>query len=164
MAKQSRFIILMVLCTFVLLVSTACGGAFTNVDPVVSSVTEATVQHTIQYVDGFNEGPLYQFTLTLPEDWVGNIATRSEGNVVYFDAVESNGLLFYIEALSEAQFWKQSSYPGEYTNIATTPDNTFFIYHLPIDAYYSGLPVETFEALSADVPAVISTFTVAAAQ
>jgi len=162
MTTQLRFIFIAVL-SAALVLPTGCGRSFSVLEPSVTLATEATIVSTIQYLDGLKDGPVYEFSLTLPESLVGKIATRAQGNVVYFDYAESNAPLFSIQALSRAQFWKQGNYPGEYTNIATTKD-TYFVYHLPIDAFYSGLPKETFQAITAEIPGAFKTFTVKAAQ
>ena len=162
MTTQSRSISVMLALSFVLVLLAGCGRAYTATEPTVAVAAEATVVSTLQYLDGLTEGPLYQVTVTLPDSWVGKIATRNVGNIVYFDYAENNGPLFSIQALSRAQFWKQGAYPGEFTNVANTKD-TYFVHYQPIDAFYSGLPKETFTALSAEVPAILKTLAVVAA-
>lgn len=162
MRIQSRSISVMLVLSLVLVLLAGCGRAYSAVAPVVAVATEATVVSTVQYFDGLTEGPLYQVTVTLPDSLVGKIATRNIGNIVYFDYAEGNAPLFSIQALSRAQFWKQGAYPGEFTNVATTKD-TYFVHYQPIDAFYSGLPKETFAALSAEVPNILNTIAVVAA-
>ena len=162
MTTQSRSISVLLVLSFVLLLVAGCGRAYTAIEPTVAIATEATVVSTVQYLDGLSEGPLYQVTVTLPESLVGKIATRNIGNIIYFDYVEGNAPLFSIQALSRAQFWKQGAYPGEFTNVTNTKD-TYFVHYQPIDAYYSGLPKDTFATLSAEVPGILKTLAVVAA-
>lgn len=162
MRTQSRSISVVLVLSMLLLLVAGCGRSFTAVEPVVAVATEATVVSTLQYLDSLKAGPLYQVTVTLPDSLVGKIATRNTGNIVYFDYVEGNAPLFSLQALSRNQFWKQGAYPGEFTNVANTKD-TFFVHYQPIDVYYSGLPQDTFTALSAEVAGILSTVNVVAA-
>jgi hypothetical protein len=95
----------------------------------------------------------------VPADWVGQFETVNEGNTLVFNYITENDRrapIFFIEALSRPQYWEQiGSYPGQYTNLVNTFD-TYIIYHLPIDAYYSGLPRVEFEALAEDVPDIVA--------
>lgn len=145
--------------SIVILLLAACGQGPITYD--VDSVESAEVMTTLQYVQGIEQGPAYNISLTVPDTWVGEVATRNEGNVLYFDylgAGEETAPIFSIEALSPTQYWKQAGgYPGYYTNIVNQND-TYFVYHLPIDAYYSGLSAETFAALSQSVPEIVATF------
>lgn len=124
------------------------------------AVEDSSVVRSLQYLDDRDAGPEYEITVTLPEDWVGRFETRTRGNSIVFryladeDDAESGTAIFYIDALSNAQYWEQvGGYPGQYTNIVNTAD-TYFVYHLPIDAYYSGLDEDDFEALAAAVPEI----------
>ena len=156
MTKQLR---LAVLITLILLL-TGCSGAFGDYPTTTEAVTDATVVRSLQFIDEGNLGPVYTFSIDIPDEWVGQVQTRNDGNSIYFDYVTENGAapIFFIEALSVAQFWEQvGSYPGIYDDIQWTRD-TYFIYHLPRDAYYSGLSKELYQALSAVVPQVITTF------
>ena len=165
MATRARFPnrTLVVMSAVLVLLLAGCGMTADTFGLAVEPVTEATVVRTVRYVEGQEEGPAYQVTLTVPDEWVGNFITRNTGNSVYFDYVSENGdpaPLFVLEALSFGQLWKQTSgYAGEQTSVRSTL-NTYFVYRMPIDAYYSGLPVDTFEAITAQVPAVISTLAV----
>lgn len=158
MFDKLRFIILV---TMVLLVAlTGCAG--TVVENPITPVDSETVTVKLHYIDGPEVGPPYDVSVTVPSDWVGQFNIRNVGNSIYFDYLRETGTdaeIFFIEALSEQQFWEQDgSFPGNYTNIVNRGD-TYFIYHLPIDAYYSGLPDEEFMAFSEAVPGVIASFT-----
>jgi hypothetical protein len=163
MAMKSRPFVLLIVLSMMLLLLTGCGRAFGSYEPIVEAIDDNVVVQPIRYLENLEEGPLYQFTITVPDEWVGQIATRNNGNVVQFDYVDPRGyqsLLFSIEALSESQYWEQiGSYPGQYTNIVNT-DDTYFIYNLPIDPFYSNLTTEEFEVWAAMVPPVIATFEV----
>jgi len=143
MVTNVRLIVSIMLLSGMLMLLAGCGRAFGSFEPVAEPVDDATVVRPIQYLEGLEDGPLYEVAITLPEEWVGRFVTRNNGNVIHFDYVtesERQAPIFSIEALSEAQFWEQiGSYPGQQTNIVNTPD-TYFIYHLPIDSWYSGLP------------------------
>ncbi len=143
-----------------LIILTGCGGV--AVDEPIQPVDSATVAAQLQYVDGPKIGPIYDTSVTVPSDWVGQFVTRSEGNTLHFDYVTSSGTqapIFFIEALSPIQYWKQSgAHPGSYVNIVNQGD-TFFIYYLPIDSFHSGLSDEEFMALSEAVPDIVSSFT-----
>ncbi len=131
----------------------------------VQTVDTSDLVRTIQYLDDENIGPLYTLSLTVPEEWVGVFETTNVGNSIVFeyiiepeeeDGFETRSPIFYIDALSNSQYWEQiGSYPGQYKNIINTGD-TYMIYHLPIDAYYSGLTEEEFEAFAAIVPDIIA--------
>lgn len=144
------------------LVITLTGCAGTAVSEPIKPVENQTVEVQMQYVDGSEVGSAYQISVTVPTEWVGQFETRSEGNTLYFDYVTETGTpaqIFFIEALSPAQYWKQSgAHPGSYVNIVNRGD-TFFTYHLPIDSFYSGLPDEEFTALAEAVPEVVASFT-----
>jgi hypothetical protein len=158
MATQYRFILLSLL---ILLVA-ACAPNENPLALEVEAISDQAVVRTIQYVDGQEVGPLYNFSLTVPQDWVGEFETRKEGNTVafaYTGAGERSSPVFFVEALSNSQYWEQiGSYPGQFTNIVYTSD-TYFIYYMPIDPYYSGLERAEFERLAEPVPEIIQTFT-----
>lgn len=164
---KSRFLQLGLLTTVVLLLLTGCGRSFGSFEPVAAPVTDPVVAGTMQYLVRLEEGPLYNFTLTLPDEWLGQITTRNGGNVVFFDYIGASGEavpFFSIEALSEEQLWKQEGgYPAYRSSIVNTVD-TYFVYHLPIDAYYSGLPEEEFQGLAAAVPTLMTSFAVTPVQ
>lgn len=155
--KQSRFVVL----ALVLVLLAGCGRAFGGFDPQTQPVTSQEVVLPVQYWDGLQPGPLYQVTITLPEDWVGKFATSNNGNQVAFNLSERPDRpapIFTISALSERQYWEQiGGYPGSYRSILSTGD-THFIYHLPIDPYYSGLTPDVYSALAGQVPGVITSF------
>lgn len=161
MLVKSRFIILLVVAALALTLS-GCAG--TNVNSVVP-VDNQTVAIPLQFIDGIEVGPVYNMTVNVPQEWVGQFKSRSVGNKVYFDYITPAGAsapIFFIEALSPSQYWDQNgAHPTSYINIINRGD-TFFVYYLPIDAYYSGLPKQEFDAFAAAVPGVISSFAVEA--
>lgn len=144
-----------------LLTLVGCGRAYSVSAEDVAPVDSAEVTRTLQFLDGLEEGPQYTVSLTVPDAWVGNFQTRTAGNVLYFDYTREDDLaapIFSIEALSPAQYWQASgSYPAYQTNLVNKGD-TFFVYTLPIDDYYSGLAEEALKDLSIRVPAVVRTF------
>jgi len=121
----------------------------------------------MQYLMRLEEGPLYNFTVNVPAEWVGKVTTRNLGNVLYFDYTADGTPaipLFSITALSEEQLWKQEGgYPAYYSSVLNTVD-TYFVYHLPIDAYYSGISKARYTELVAGVPALMPSFTATRAQ
>jgi hypothetical protein len=159
--KQSRFVVL----ALILGLLAGCGRAFGGFEPQTQSVTTKEIVLPVQYLEGLQAGPLYQVTITLPDDWVGKFATSNNGNIVSFNfnekadrAQRAPAPIFSISALSERQYWKQiGGYPGSYKSILSTGD-TYFIYYLPIDPYYSGLAPEAYSALAQQVPGVITSF------
>ncbi|MBK7894507.1 MAG: hypothetical protein WAS33_08110 [Candidatus Promineifilaceae bacterium] len=135
-----------------------CGGSFLANETL--PIASETVTAQLQFVDGAEVGPMYDVEVVVPADWVGQFETRNVGNKLYFEyATEAGGAeVFFIEALSMSQYWAQNgSHPGSYTNIVNRGD-TYFIYHLPIDAYYSGLSDEDFSIFSAAVPGIVDSF------
>jgi hypothetical protein len=149
----------------VLILLTGCGVTAGSFAFAVEPVDAAVVARTVYSIDGLEEGTAYQISLTVPDEWVGKFVTRNVGNIVYFDYVVAEGQtapIFSVEALSFAQYWKTGAYPGEQTFIRSLLD-TYIVYRMPIDAYYSGLPVDTFEAIAAQVPGVMTSLSVQAA-
>lgn len=163
MFVKSRFIAVLVIAA-IFIVLTGCAGV--SVSNPEASVDSPTVAAQLQYVDGVKVGPLYNMSVTVPDTWVNQFKVRSVGNSLYFDYITPSGAaapVFFIEALSSSQFWEQNgSLPGSYRSIVNQGE-TYFIYHLPRDSYYSGLSTEEFTALAETVPGIISTFTVQAA-
>lgn len=146
-----------------LFILVGCGGG--PVEPQISPVDSNTVTTTMFYRDRLEAGPVYNVSITLPDEWVGQFQLRNRENVIFFDYVgesDKASPIFSIEALSSYQYWKQSGYPGYYTNIVNKGD-TYFVYHLPIDPYYSGLAEETFVTFSTAVPEIIQSVAVSAA-
>lgn len=158
MANPLRFVTLSLL----VLLLTGCMGAFGSFEPQAQPVAESVLVLPVRYLDGKNIGPEYHVSLTLPEEWVGQFVANNNGNVIEFDFTKTPGgkaPIFSISALSERQYWEQvGSYPGTYRNVYSTGD-TFFVYHLPRDAYYSGLTAETFKGFADQVPGIMTTFT-----
>ncbi len=162
MLVKSRFIILLVVAALALILS-GCAG--TNVN-TVTPVDNEMVVLPVQFIDGIEVGPVYNMSVNVPQDWVGKFQSRSVGNKVYFDYITASGTtapIFFIEALSPSQYWDQNgAHPTSYINLINRGD-TFFVYYLPIDAYYSGLPKQEFDSFAAVVPGVVSSFTAEAA-
>lgn len=163
MATQLR----LVLFSMALLVLAGCSGSFGGYTTTTEAVTEESVVRSLQFIDEGKLGPVYSVSFSVPSEWVGNIETRNNGNTIYIDYLPAPGQrapLFFVEALSQAQFWEQiGSYPGIYKDIVSTRD-THFIYFAPRDAYYSGLSEDLFQILSAQVPQVIASFQAQAVQ
>lgn len=157
MLVKSRFIIFLVV---IILLLTGCAGM--TVSEPIAAVDSETVTKQLQYVDGIKIGPLYNTSVTVPAEWIDNFETRSEGNTLYFDYITESGTpaqIFFIEALSPLQYWKQAgAHPGSYINLVNRGD-TFFIYYLPIDNYYSGLSSEEFMPFAEAVPEIVASFT-----
>lgn len=162
MFGKSRVFLLGLLAVMVIGLA-GCGGSFLGNE--TAPIDSETVTAQLQFADGAEVGPLYNVEVMVPADWVGQFETRNVGNKLYFEyATESGGAeIFFIEALSVDQYWKQSgAHPGSYVNIVNRGD-TFFIYHLPIDAYYSGLSEEEFLGFSEAVPGIVDSFSARAA-
>jgi hypothetical protein len=137
-----------------------CGSrSFGNLSLNIESIDETTVSRTIQFAESNRLGPQYDLSLTVPEAWVGSFQTRSRGNSIVFEFVNERGRsspIFSIDALSLAQYWEQvGNLPGDYNSILNTAD-TYIVYHLPIDAFYSGLPAQQYQAFADAVPGVIA--------
>jgi hypothetical protein len=163
MSMKARFVFVTLIMTVLLL--TGCAGAFGGSE--VTPVDSQTVTAPLQYLDRVQRGPLYNVSVDVPAEWVGEFEMLNTGNVLQFRYVgeaKKAGPLFYIEALSAKQYWKASgSYPASQVNIVNRGD-TYFVYHLPIDAFYSGLSPDAFEALAAAVPQVVASFTAESAE
>ena len=156
-------IFLLVLLALMVIGLAGCGGSFLANE--TAPIDSETVTAQLQFADGAEVGPLYDVELVVPSDWVGQFETRNLGNKLYFEYVTDAGgaEVFFIEALSESQYWDQNGpHPASYTNIVNRGD-TYFIYHLPIDAYYSGLSEEDFLSFSEAVPGIVDSFTAQAA-
>lgn len=162
MFTQPRFILGLIIAALALTLS-GCAG--TNVN-TVAPVNNETVVIPVQFIDGIEVGPLYNMSVNVPQDWVGKFQSRSVGNKVYFDYLTGSGAaapIFFIEALSPSQYWDQNgAHPTSYINLINRGD-TFFVYYLPIDAYYSGLPKQEFDTFAAAVPGIVSSFAAEAA-
>ncbi|MBK8987097.1 MAG: hypothetical protein IPM39_13635 [Chloroflexi bacterium] len=159
MSVKLRFVLFVVL-VFGVLMLTGCGAFGDNtIDPVQSS----EITTTMRYLDGSTEGPAYDVSLMVPDAWVGQFVTQNLGNAVQFKYPVANPkLIFSIEALSATQYWQSSgSYPAGHTNIINLGD-TYFVYHMPVDAYYSDLSPEEFQAFAALVPDIVASFTAVA--
>lgn len=137
------------------------GRAFGAATAETVPVDEVEVVRSIQYLENREAGPVYEFSLTVPDAWVGQFETTTSGNSIAFEFINESlrrAPIFFVEALSTEQYWEQiGSYPGDYTNLAATND-TYFIYYLPIDAYYSGLSDEEYAAFAELVPEILQSF------
>lgn len=158
MSAKSRLALLAGM-SLVLLSLIGCGGSF--IENEISPIVAETVSVQMQYLDGAELGPLYDVEVMVPADWVNQFETRNVGNKLYFTYLADDGVpaeIFYIEALSVSQYWDQNGpHPGSYTNIVNRGD-TFFIYYLPIDSYYSGLDKTQFTVFAEKVPAIVASF------
>ncbi|MCU0511912.1 MAG: hypothetical protein MUE40_05000 [Anaerolineae bacterium] len=146
-----------------LLLAGCGGGAFGGLPLTSDSVSGTTVSRQVRYFDEGEAGPAYTFSVTVPESWVGRVTTTSNGSLVTFNYVTDAGRaapLFTIHTLSESQYWAQNgNEPTRFGNLAVTRE-TYFIYNVPLDAYYSGLPKAQFDALVAEIPAIVASFSV----
>lgn len=143
----------------VMILLTGCAGGFSQIETV--PVSERILSTSMQFAEGPQVGPTYDVSVEVPQDWVGQFEVQNTGNRISFDFTGGSsqpGEIFFIDALSPGQYWKQAgSYPGSYANIINKGD-TFFIYYLPIDSFYSDLPEEEFLTLSESVPSIIESF------
>lgn len=158
MAVQFRMFLLgIVMLTLVGCGSRSFGGFGIDVQPI----DDIVVTRSIQYVEYNRVGPAYSVTFTVPESWVGQFQTRARGNTLVFEytgASEFGSPIFTVDALSNAQYWEQiGSFPGQYKNLLNTAD-TYIIYTLPIDSFYSGLPDAQFEEFASAVPTIVTSF------
>lgn len=164
MSMKARFVFVTLIVVMLLL--SGCAGAFGS-RPEVQPVNSQTVTATLQYLDKAQRGPRYNVSVAVPAEWVNEFETVNTGNVLQFRYTgesRKSGPLFYIEALSARQYWKASgSYPASQVNIVNRGD-TYFVYHLPIDAFYSGLSPDALQVLSAAVPQVVASFTAESAE
>lgn len=151
---------------FSLLLLTGCSEySFGGNKSETSAINERTETRTIQYLDNSDEGPLYELTFTVPERWVDRFETLNRGNSILFryfenEDDETGSPFFYIEALSNAQYWEQiGSYPQQYVNINNTAD-TYFIHDVPTFAHYSGIPEDEFDSYIAEMYDVARSVTI----
>lgn len=158
----------LILLSMLVLTLAACGGgAFRTSE--TQAIDSQTVTTSMYYIDEQEEGPTYQVTFNVPEDWVGEFEFRNNGNTVVLSRIvksdnenvaDKRADIFTIFALSDTQYWQQiGSYPGGFPNIKYTQD-TYFAYRTPIDPHYAGLPDETYEAFASQVPDIMDTFEV----
>ncbi|MEO0562502.1 MAG: hypothetical protein AAF125_10325, partial [Chloroflexota bacterium] len=110
----------LLLAVLLLVVAAGCGTVFT---PEVSTVESTTVTGSLMFFEngGADQGPLYNVSIEVPETWVGDFQTTVNANRMTFTYVSETGSatpIFYIEALSDVQYWEQvGSYPGVYFNL-----------------------------------------------
>lgn len=148
------------------------GGSF---ELAVETIDEGEAVRMLQYRDGKAEGPMYELTFAVPDDLVGQLETRIEGNIIDFDVIldiedtrVEDGFrrapLFTVFALSNQQYWQQiGSYPGTYINIKNVGD-TYFVYSVPPFEFYSGLSEEDYDAFSDDILAIVQSMQIASAE
>lgn len=159
MSKRFIFIII------ALLAAGCTQYTFGGDDNKVEAIDDTVITRELRYLDNNTRGPVYEVVLEVPEEWVGSFETRTRGNSLVFnyftdDDDETGSPIFFIDALSNAQYWEQiGSFPTQYKNIANTAD-TYFIYNLPLDDFYSGLPEDEFDDLADAVPAIIESIQV----
>lgn len=157
---------LLVFVLLLALVTAACGGTRS----VSEAVDNNVVVRTVQYTDGFSDGPEYAVSVVVPDAWVGQFDTRTSQNTIGFTYVRERQVgsgtirnqtpIFFIEALSESQYWEQiGSYPGIYTNVHYTAD-TYFVYYLAEGLLANNLGEATLNELLEAVPVVMTSFTV----
>ncbi len=150
----------LLLAALLMLFSAGCAASYIQ---ETLPIDDTTITRSLQYFQngGTDEGPLYDLTLNVPADWIGNFETKTNANRITFEYVasENNRIpVFYIDALSDVQYWEQiGSYPGVYVNLTNKLD-TYFVYSYPLDKSISGLTEEEFAALVEQVPDVVSTF------
>lgn len=142
---------------------TGCGRAFGAFQIVEEPVTQTEVTGPLRFAEGLETGPVYEFSMVVPEEWVSRFVVRNNGNTatfVYMQSPDRPAPIFTVQALSARQFWEQvGSYPGQYQDLIFTGD-TYFIYSLPLDAFYSGLPREEYAALAEQVRAAVTSFSI----
>lgn len=143
------------------LVLAGCNVGDVEFEESTVPVTNTTVEEVLRFVDMDEVGPEYIVRMTLPEDWVGDFQMRVSGNRLFLDLVideDTTANIFFLEALSEAQYWEQiGSYPGTFFNVRNTAD-TYFTYYVPVFAFYTGLTEEEFETYTSEVPAIVQSF------
>lgn len=144
-----------------LLLASCRGGAFGGFTKQTEPITQATISRTVRYYDQGQAGPSYTITVTVPEAWVNRSSTTSDGSLITFNFITPNGRaapIFTLHTLSLGQFWEQNgSEPTRYQNIAATGE-TYFVYNVPVDAFYSGLSDADYDALADAVPGIIASF------
>lgn len=147
----------LLLSIFLLALLVGCGTFSVEVE----TLTDTAVSRTVQYFHGQNEGPVYSFTVTVPEDWVEQFETSTTINRVSFNYVGEGNVsvpVFIVEALAPEQYWEQiGSYPGIYRNISNR-NNTYFVYYVPTYFTQSSLSEEAYLELTELVPEIVSTF------
>lgn len=157
MATQYRFIIISVTA---LLLLVGCGSVGRG-ELVIETVEDQTINTQLRFLDGQDQGPVYNVSLAVPEDWVGEFVTRQQDNTITFRYMIDEmrrATIFTVEALSQSQYWEQiGSYPTPFVNIVFTAD-TYFIYHMPIYEYYTGLSEDEFQIFADEVPGIVDTF------
>lgn len=159
MFAKFRFVLLALL----LVTLVGCSGVAAGVVDQVELINDTEVTRSLQWVDGRAAGPSYTVGFSVPEEWVGNVSTRTRGNTIAFvytpDGGAQTGLIVEVQALSESQYWQQTgSYPELFVDLVNRFD-TIFVYQVPIFVPESGLAGPVFEELVAGVPMIRQSFT-----
>jgi hypothetical protein len=158
MLTETRFTLL--LAALLVLLLAGCGSA---VNFETAMIDDTTVVRDLKYYEngGQDQGPLYTLSITVPEDWIGQVETQVLSNRLAFNYIgdgPGRTSILHIEALSEVQYWEQiGSYPGDYTNIANKLD-TYFVYTVPVNAATTSLSDEQLEELLVQIPGIIDSF------
>lgn len=162
-----------------LLVLVGCGANRTALEST-GAIDSTDVVAQVQYLDGPTEGPMYEISMTVPEEWVGQFEVANYGNRIVFEYLQPldaddqadleageevrrrKSQILWIDVLSRAQYWEQiGSYPGDWINILFTAD-TYFAYQrvdgLPDLVTLSGLPEDDYFELIESVPGIIASF------
>ncbi|NDJ51892.1 MAG: hypothetical protein GYB68_02265 [Chloroflexi bacterium] len=134
-----------------------------TVEDFERTINSTDVTASLQYVQVRERGPIYEIAMTVPDDWVGSFEIEGTGNQLLFNYLVDGdipALIFFVEALSEEQYWEQiGSYPGDYTNVVFT-DDTYFVYRLPVDPVFATLDEELYAGFSEQVPTAMSSFSI----
>ncbi|MGF1507656.1 MAG: hypothetical protein ACFB51_21390 [Anaerolineae bacterium] len=158
MVAQLRLLALSII---LLLLAGCAQEEMTIIPDAVVGVNTQTITWPMQYFDNQEPGPIYDISLTVPEEWVDAFIIQASPNQLVFEYIVDEDItarIFYVEALSEEQYWAQiGSYPGLIRNIRHTGD-TYFIYYVPIYSFYAGLPEEEYEVFTQEVPSIIRSF------
>jgi len=158
MAKTVRQSLILIALIMVLV--GCAGGTFAE---RAEAITDQMVVREMRYFDEGELGDTYAVMFTVPDEWVGQFETSSDGAAMTVSRVEDNGRrapIFTVFALSRQQWWEQGgAYPQSYPSLKSTPD-TYFTYNAPIEAFYSGLERAEFEALRAALPDIVASFDV----
>lgn len=158
---------LLVFVLVLLIASTGCSQySFGGPESRVESIDDIHVVRSMRYFDENTEGPEYTVSVVVPDGWVDEFETLNKGNSLAFRYLKDDddiagSPIFYLELLSNNQYWEQiGGFPGQFVTVLNTAD-TYFIYRLPPDAFYSGLQEEDFDAIAALVPEIMSSLIVA---
>jgi len=145
------------LIALLIVVLAGCG----TFNAISETIEDEVVARSLQYFNEGELGPIYDVSVTVPANWVGRFQTDTIPNKITFAHVSENGLetpIFYIEALSQVQYWEQNgSYPGVYYNMGNEID-TYFVYYFPLNQFASTLSEAEYESFLDAVPGIVQTF------